>query len=160
MSTGNVPFRGDTVHDIKVHVLAGIYNIPNSVSEYCGLLITGMLMFKAVDRYSMIDIDNSLWVQSKSRSLNESNLCMKCDSVDQSILLLMREYGVPLDDTNQLLGQPRTPIAGIYRILLQQKIDCDITEDKQDNEVVVKRRRRWAWSSGTCTCHPKMCTIL
>ena len=173
MSTGNIPFRGDTVHDIKVKVLAGIYHIPASILGPCRSLMNGMLRFKADERYNMEAIENCKWIQSSkchnNIKLSESKLrhsvFQNGDSLDQSVLKVMNEFGVPLNDASLLLGEPRTPAAGIYRILLQQKINRNNETKESTIATTGRRRRRWAWPAGTCTCggstgRTKMCTIL
>ena len=139
MMTGNMPFRGESVHEIKTKVTNGSYHMPRNLSLLCQSLISGMLMYYAKDRYLMDDIVNSEWVadiassiiasgqQSQCVTINEPTVLDKqcvnsVEPLDTEVLNEMDHYGVPTQNFDSISGEPRNSIAGIYRILLHHKI--------------------------------------
>ena len=150
MMSGNMPFRGESVHEIKQKVVVGTYHMPGNISKPCQALIAGMLEYKAKNRYNMEQIANSEWVladngeyriQSRegggatvpaSQSKVLQNMYQQNrEDLDKTVLQAMKEFGVPSQDIgDQLTNEPRHPAAGIYRILLHRKL----TNEKEGSD--------------------------
>ena len=139
MMSGNMPFRGESVHEIKAKVTNGSYHMPRNLSLSCQSLISGMLMYYVKDRYLMDDIVNSEWVAdiaSCTNAFSQMSQCVKINEptlldkqchnsiepLDTEVLNEMDHYGVPTQNFDSINGEPRNSIAGIYRILLHHKI--------------------------------------
>ena len=138
MISGNMPFRGDTVPQLKEVILKGEYYKPTNFTPALQDLISGILMCDAAERYTMATIASSVWMNSGTNGSNgspsmsgdggiatsESTLSASFnngDSTDTEVLKFMEKIGVPTNDADHLLGEPRNPIAGAYRILLHRK---------------------------------------
>jgi serine/threonine-protein kinase NIM1 len=61
MVTSLMPFKAETVGKLKRVILGGEYVIPGHVSEFCQLLIRGILKSVPSDRFSIRDIMESAW---------------------------------------------------------------------------------------------------
>lgn len=135
MLSGNMPFRGDTVPQLKEKILEGKYHMPKHLSPSCQDLISGILTRDMSERYTIPDLIGSAWLKGSQNDIpclsrdsgvgsSESMLANSFntgDTLDSDVLQSLRELGVPTSDTEQLLGEPRSPIAGTYRILLHRK---------------------------------------
>ena len=58
---------------------------------------------------------------SVSKSALDASFNSESDTPDGEVLQNMKSLGVPITDNNLLIGEPRNPIAGTYRILLHRK---------------------------------------
>ena len=119
MVTGNVPFAGNTVLEIKKNVLKGSYNPPTRVGAVCGDLVAKLLTIEPSERPSITAALQDTWLEDSSAVAEP---IIHRDKVDTDIVLQLRELGVPVEDTSHLLGEPRTAIAGTYRIFVNQKM--------------------------------------
>lgn len=198
MSSGNIPFRGDTVPEIKDKVLSGTYHMPTVLSEECQTLVAGMLCYNAKERYTMADIASSRWMlstaattkardgggvamvtsgdslvqtnkqQQSSSTMHEptthqnqlidEELQTADDTLDETVIELIRSLGVPFD-TNELLGEPRTPAAGTYRILLHRKREQRGTRSDHTQHHTPNSTKRNE-SSVTVTLTNERCSLL
>ena len=63
---------------------------------------------------------------------------------DREVLQSMEMLGVPNSDENVLIGEPRNPIAGTYRILLHRKHLLELTEEqrKRSDIITVQERKK------------------
>ena len=158
MISGNMPFRGDTVSQLKEVILKGEYYQPTNFTPALQDLISGILTGNASERYTMADIGSSAWMNSgTSNSSNgspsvsgdsgigtcESTLSASFnngDGMDVEVLNFLEQIGVPTNDTDKLLGEPRNPIAGTYRILLHRKHTTSVAkqggEQRTEHETV------------------------
>lgn len=121
MVTGNVPFPGNTVPQLKEKILEGSYTMPKRVSPTCQEILAGLLTHKAAERPSIADVFDNKWLEAERESEDATGL-PPSSQPDPEVLEHMQELGVPTDDESVLLGEPRTPIAGTYRILLHRKL--------------------------------------
>ena len=132
--TGNMPFRGSTVPQLKETILEGEYHMPKSLTPACQDLISGILVKDTEKRYSLIDICSSVWLRggsdrptsSSDSGVGSSKSTLEAsfnagDTINSDILRTLEKMGVPTSDSENLLGEPRNPIAGAYRILLHRK---------------------------------------
>ena len=63
---------------------------------------------------------------------------------DREVLLSMEMLGVPYSDESLLIGEPRNPIAGTYRILLHRKHLSELTEKNREGSdpITVQKRKK------------------
>lgn len=121
MVTGNVPFPGSSVLQVKEKVLAGNYIGPSRVSPLCQELVAKLLSMEPSQRPSISATLQDVWLEGVAERVKEEP--MLTDEADTEVVAQMRGLGVPVtDDLSCLLGEPRTPVAGTYRILLHQKM--------------------------------------
>lgn len=122
MVTGNVPFSGGTVLQIKESVLKGSYNPPKRVGTVCRELVAKLLAMEASDRPSIAAVLQDVWLEG-GKEATDPDTTVLLDGVDEEIVTQMRELGVPVgEDISGLLGEPRCAMAGTYRILLHHKL--------------------------------------
>ncbi len=134
--SGNMPFLGENIPRLKEKIIAGNYHMPKSLTPACAELIAGILVKDAEVRYTMDDICSSWWLKGGEsvtgtddpRSIvvrnDESGLTASFnegEAVDPEIQQWLEQIGVPTTEPDKLLGEPRNPIAGTYRILLHRK---------------------------------------
>lgn len=118
MVTGNIPFTGGTVPQIKESVLKGSYNPPKRVGTLCKELVAKLLAIQASDRPSIAAILQDAWLEGVKEATDPGTT-----NVVDEIVTQMRELGVPVgEDTSYLLGEPRCAKAGTYRILLHRRL--------------------------------------
>ena len=122
MMSGNMPFRGESVHEIKQKVVVGTYHMPGNISKPCQTLIAGMLEYKAKNRYNMEQIANSEWVLADSGEYriqsregggttvpaSQSKVLQNVyqqnrEDLDKTVLQAMKEFGVPSQDIGDQL---------------------------------------------------------
>lgn len=121
MVTGNIPFPGNTVLQIKDNILRGSYNAPNRVGKPCQELVAQLLSMEPSDRPRISAVLQDSWLEGLEEEEEEE--CVDKNTADEEVVLKMRELGVPIaEDTSCLLGEPRSAIAGTYRILHHQKL--------------------------------------
>ena len=166
MLSGTMPFRGETIPQLKAKIQAGKFDMPGGLTPVCQELITGLLTLKTEERFVMEDVFSSMWLRTNSTAMelnpSKKNLGRKTNSKshlpkltrdhgvvdssgpevsgegsrsalevsfdsgsdstpDREVLQRMEMIGVPTCDDNVLVGEPRNPIAGTYRILLHRK---------------------------------------
>lgn len=136
MATATMPFKAINVARLSFQILHGSYTIPTYVPAPCQEIIKGLLRQVPVDRLSMAQIMESRWMRDvqyaegylpssstpaflcdPSHLLNSDELAAKEALEDLGI------SGIQLVNTSPDL---RSPITGIYRILLHriQKRRC------------------------------------
>ena len=126
MVTGNVPFAGSTVPQIKESVLKGSYNPPKRVGSLCRELVAKLLTMQASERPSIYAVIQDAWLEGASA---ETATTVHSDVVDAEVVAQMRGLGVPVgEDTSYLIGEPRSAMAGIYRILQHKKLNQQLQE--------------------------------
>ena len=119
--SGNVPFPGNSVLQVKENVLRGNYTALTRVGPVCQELVGRLLSTEPSNRPSVSTVREDTWLDGVSQE-TEPSVCR--DVVDEEVVGQMRELGIPVgEDTSLLLREPRTPIAGTYRILLHQKME-------------------------------------
>ena len=119
--TGNVPFPGNSVLQIKDNILRRSYNAPNRVGKACQELVARLLSMEPSDRPLISAVLQDTWLEGSGEG--EEEVAVDKDTADEDTVLKMRELGVPVEeDTSKLLEEPRSAIAGTYRILLHQKL--------------------------------------
>ncbi|MCG8622596.1 MAG: protein kinase, partial [Proteobacteria bacterium] len=78
-------------------------------------------------------VDTCAMDTSGSTSVLDASFSAKAEIVpDREVLLSMEMLGVPNSDENLLIGEPRNPIAGTYRILLHRKHLLELTEEQRE----------------------------
>lgn len=127
MVTGNVPFAGNSVLQIKEKILKGSYTAPTRVGDKCQELIAQLLNMVPSDRPNISSVQNDIWLDG---IMEDKESSVHRDMIDEEIVDQMKELGVPVgEDTSCLLDEPRTPIYGTYRILLHQKMESHLCHD-------------------------------
>ena len=142
MLTGNMPFRAETVPQLKDKILEGKYNMPSSLTPACQDLIVGLLRKDTGERYTIEGLLNSVWLRGENDSKSSNIPSLSTDSqldscsskkstlaasfstgsaVHLEITQILEQLGVPSAEMDQVIGEPRNPIAGTYRILLHRK---------------------------------------
>ena len=179
MVSGVMPFRGETIPQLRDKIQAGKFDMPNGVTPICQDLISGLLTLNTAERFRMEDIFSSMWLRTSSTAMElnpskknfkgktsskthltklsrdsgvvdssglEAPLCSSRsaleasfesgseDTPDKEILQSMESIGVPTCDANVLIGEPRNPIAGTYRILLHRKHLLELAGSQEEEE--------------------------
>lgn len=131
MLSGKLPFIGSTVQDIKDHVLAGSFYMPNNLSEAATTLIQGMLTHNPSQRYSVLDIINSPWLQDIpvvlqkdigiwcSKSTPELDESPAMNDILKEVMERLSHLTVPTDNMD-ILSDLHEPAGGVYRIVKHQ----------------------------------------
>lgn len=153
MVTGNVPFTGGTVAQIKESVLRGSYSPPKRVGTLCRELVAKLLAIQASDRPSIAAILRDAWLEGIKEATHPDTTHV----VDGEIVTQMRELGVPVEeDTSCLLGEPRSAMAGTYRILLHRKL----LTNSQPQELDTCTQEPNLTNSNSVRQKSRACTIL
>lgn len=188
MVSGTMPFRGETIPQLKARILEGNYDMPTDLTPVCQDLIRGLLTKNPKDRFVMDDVFSSVWLRTSSTvlELNPSKKNLKgktnssrsnlqklsrdnavadssaaiCSSVldvsfnagtegvpDREILQSMEMLGIPISDVNSLVGEPRNPIAGTYRILLHRKHLSELTDPEGEHSDTPERKKKLSTGS-------------
>ena len=121
MVTGNVPFPGNTVPQLKEKILEGSYTMPKRVSPTCQEMLAALLTYKAAERPTIANVLDNKWLEAEGVSEDASS-AQPSSQPDPEVLQHMQELGIPTEDQSALLGEPRSAVAGTYRILLHRKL--------------------------------------
>ena len=116
MVTGSVPFEAGTLAQLQAMITAADYPPPSCVTCECSDLIGRLLTCHPDDRMTVHNLPTCQWI--KNTTLAESY----CANTDSEILIKMENLGIPVTDSDKITGEPRSPLAGIYRILLHKKV--------------------------------------
>ena len=123
MVTGNVPFPGNSVLQVKEKVLTGSYMAPTRVGPLCLQIVAKLLSMEPSGRPSISDTLDDPWLHGVAENNNTQEVDVLEGKADQEVVAQMSSLGVPVgEDLFALLTEPRTPTAGVYRILLHQKL--------------------------------------
>ena len=121
MVTGNVPFPGSSVLQVKEKVLSGSYITPSRVGPLCQQLVAKLLRMEPSGRPSISATLQDPWLEGVTQRVTEKPVVG--DKADSEVVEQMMSLGVPVGgDFSGLLTEPRSPTAGTYRILLHQKL--------------------------------------
>ena len=121
MVTGNIPFAGNSVPQIKENVLKGSYLSPSRVGPQCKELIGQLLTLEPGKRPSVSAVLGHEWLSGEVEGDTEPLLLQ--GEADPELVGEMRQLGVPVgEDVSSLLAEPRNSAAGTYRILLHRKM--------------------------------------
>ena len=174
--SGIMPFRGETIPQLKAKILEGKYDMPEFLTPVCQDLIAGLLIKEPEERFVMEDVFSSMWLRTGSTAMelnpSKKSLPSKTNSrsklpilsrdhgvvdssgtgngsssaldasfnsdtesiPDSEVLQSMERLGVPIEDDNLLIGEPRNPIAGTYRILLHRKHLLKLSEQQEQQQ--------------------------
>ena len=141
--TGNIPFRGNSLDEMKRKIVTGIYFVPTK-SESCLELISGMLKKNPKERCNVDDVFTSAWIRAGPRPTNTPTSYFEDSKLDDEILKQMEGWGVPCP-ASELLSEPRSPPVGIYRILHHKKYATEPEDEAaspQPTERTMKQRSR------------------
>ena len=166
MLTGNMPFRGETVPQLKRMILEGKYHMPTNLTPACQDVIAGLLMKDTEERFTMETLCDSFWLRGGSHTNMipnsfsnsgidsfSSDLAVSFKTgdtgnmVDQEVAEMLKELGVPSSEMDQVVGEPPNPIAGAYRILLHRKhtaslMTHSIVNERRQNSLVMGGTRK------------------
>ena len=167
MLTGNMPFREETVPRLKETILAGKYHMPTNLTPACQDVIAGLLVQDTDERFTMEILCNSFWLRGGSHTSMipnsfsnsgidsfSSDLAVSFstrdtgNTVDLEVTDMLKELGVPSSEMGQVVGEPRNPIAGAYRILLHRKHTASlvthstVNERRRNSSVTGRNRKR------------------
>ena len=127
MLSGKLPFLGGTVQDLKERILTGSFYMPTNLSDAATTLIQGMLTHNPSQRYSLLDIINSTWLQDFPVVVQDSGVgCSKSTLESDGSPDIMKEVmdrlshlTVPTDNMD-ILTDLHEPAGGVYRIVKHQ----------------------------------------
>ncbi|XP_037609131.1 serine/threonine-protein kinase NIM1 isoform X1 [Sebastes umbrosus] len=143
MVTGSMPFRAETIGKLRRCVTAGAYTIPPWVPGPCQRLIKGILKVPPVDRYAVDQMLGCDWllpiqfpwtlVPSEPSSPLQGLLDSQREDLEEEVEKEIRSSLAKLGFTavhlqNNQLKDSRSPVTGVYRILLhraQMRRGCD-----------------------------------
>lgn len=133
MLSARMPFHADNVSLLKQKILAGKFEPLSARTPACQELLAKILTKEPEQRYTVNDITSSSWLQAGSTDQavisgpDEGGspavaVSLKPEEcVDQEVLNDLEGIGVPTADTQAFIGEPRSAVAGVYRILLHRK---------------------------------------
>ena len=174
MLTGNMPFRAETVPQLKEKILEGKYNMPSSLTPACQDLIAGLLRKDTGERYTIEGLMNSVWLrgendsesgnipslssdgQVRSSSSKRSTLAASFSTestVHSEVTQMLEQLGVPSAEMDQVIGEPRNPIAGTYRILLHRKHTASLNSMLTHQKSVSNDRGKHGHSSSSAVAN-------
>ncbi len=142
MVTGNTPFRGDTVAELKRMIIEGEYYMPESLSIEVQELIKAILKMDPKNRMPLEEIMAHPWMgnpEYEEAYEEYSVVPNRQESLDNKTVekawKIMKKYGVTgtmmIDAADK---GARNAIVGTYRIVLYQMHMRKIAEDKQKSE--------------------------
>ncbi|XP_036444778.1 serine/threonine-protein kinase NIM1 [Colossoma macropomum] len=133
MVTGTMPFRADTVPKLRRCVLEGAYVLPTWVSAPCQRLIQGILKPEPSERYALDQMLGCEWLLPveffrpvppaywpNPMHLLESGPG-RLNQEEEEVRVALQELGVTEEHIlNNQSKNSRSPVTGIYRILLHR----------------------------------------
>ncbi|XP_007542236.1 serine/threonine-protein kinase NIM1 [Poecilia formosa] len=144
MVTGTMPFRADTMGKLRRCIMEASYTIPPWVPGPCQRLIRGILKPLAAERYAVDQMLGCDWLlpvefpwalappepPGPLQSLLESERGNQEDEeVEEEVRSALEELGFTAEHLrNHQLTDSRSPVTGVYRILLhrtQKRWGCD-----------------------------------
>lgn len=142
MVTGTMPFRAETMGKLRRIIIEGIYVIPPWVPGPCQRLIRGILKPVPAERYAVDQMLGCDWLlpvefpwslvppepKNTLQSLLDSD-CLDLEEEAEEVRCYLEELGFTTEHLqNNKLTDSRSPITGVYRILLhqvQKRRGCD-----------------------------------
>ncbi|XP_047227892.1 serine/threonine-protein kinase NIM1 isoform X1 [Girardinichthys multiradiatus] len=144
MVTGTMPFRADTMGKLRRCIIEASYTIPPWVPGPCQRLIRGILKPVPTERYAIDQMLGCDWLlpvefpwtlvpfepPSPLQSLLESEHGnLEEEEVEEEVRSSLEELGFTAEHLqNNQLTESRSPVTGVYRILLhqaQKRRGCD-----------------------------------
>lgn len=133
MVTGTLPFRADTVAKLRQSVLDGAYVLPTWVSAPCQRLIRGILKPEPLERCALDQMLGCEWLLPVELfrpipplyQLNPIHLVEagpgELDRDQEEVKGILEKLGVTQEHILNIQGKRiRSPITGVYRILLHR----------------------------------------
>ena len=95
-------------------------------------------------------VDSGAAVMSGSTSALDASFSADTETTpDREVLQSMEMIGMPISDEKLLIGEPRNPIAGTYRILLHRKHLSELSrEQREHSDIITVHDRKKKSSSG------------
>ncbi|XP_038153495.1 serine/threonine-protein kinase NIM1 [Cyprinodon tularosa] len=144
MVTGTMPFRAETMGKLRRCIIEANYTIPPWVPGPCQRLIRGILKPAPSERYAVDQMLGCDWLlpvefpwtlvpfepPSPLQSLLESErVTLEEEKVEEEVRSSLEELGFTVEHLqNNQLTESRSPVTGVYRILLhraQRRWGCD-----------------------------------
>lgn len=142
MVTGTMPFRAETMGKLRRCIIDAAYTVPPWVPGPCQRLIKGILKTSPADRYAVDQMLGCDWllpvefpwslVPSEPTSSLQSLIDSEpwgLEEEEEEVRSSLEELGITEEHLrNNQLKDSRSPITGVYRILLhqaQKRRGCD-----------------------------------
>lgn len=165
-----LPFFGDSISKLRIKIQEGKYDTLTGVSKPCQRLIDGLLTVDPSSRWTLGDIESSVWMLGDQvipqASVNQVSVTIQMPSeatalsgdaaskgalenateeewrVDTDILSQLEKLGVPVCDDNVFVGEPRNSLAGAYRILTHRKLidSCSVDQEAEAADNVLSKQ--------------------
>lgn len=139
MVTGTMPFRAETMGKLRRCILECAYTVPPWVPGPCQRLIKGILKAVPAERYAVDQMLGCDWllpvefpwslVAPEPASPQQSLLDSEREDLEEEVRSSLQELGFStVRRSNDLPKGSRSPVTGVYRILLrraQRRRGCD-----------------------------------
>lgn len=144
MTTGTMPFKGQTVATLKTCILENAYVIPDSLSQPLADLIRSLLRTNPNERLTVTEIMVHPWLTGQvfQKALADNFFVPTVDKnqrtdLEKRVLVRLQEIGISESTLLEMRDGKggRSPVIGTYRILMHRMDTVPFDATKADGHV-------------------------